>query len=237
MYGVSTHCLFDKPLETALYILSDITDTVEIMNDGLHFIDSPEIPECFSFDYYFHAPSRGVNIASHLEPIRKASVEVVRNCMSTASEIDAGGVVVHPGYFGWISDKDVGIFQLQKSLIELKKISDEYSVPFFIENMPKWDYFFLQTTEDLPLITDFMFALDTGHAFMNNCLDEFLKTEISHFHLHDNDGKSDSHMAVGDGMIDFAPVIKALSKNKGFPIIEVATLDGVKRSISALNKL
>lgn len=236
MYGVSTHCLSDKSLETALLLLSDITSIVEIMDDGLHYLNSPEILESFTFTYYMHAPSRSVNIASHLEPIRKASVEVISHCISIASEVSARGVVVHPGYFSWLSEKDVGIFQLQKSLIELKKISEDCSTPFFIENMPKWDYFFLQTPDDLPLIADIPFALDVGHANINGCLDEFLKTDVSHFHIHDNDGLSDSHLAIGDGNIDFAQVYEKISEGKGCPVIEAGTFDGVIRSIHALNR-
>ncbi|MBN2733478.1 MAG: sugar phosphate isomerase/epimerase [Methanomicrobiaceae archaeon] len=236
MYGVSTHCLSDKPLDSALVTLADITSIVEIMDDGLHYLDSPEILQSFSFTYYMHAPSRGVNIASHLEPIRKASVEVISHCISIASEVNAKGVVVHPGYFGWISQKDVGIFQLQKSLIEITKLSEEFSTPYFVENMPKWDYFFLQRPEDLSLIADIPFALDVGHANMNGCLEEFLEVDVSHFHIHDNDGLSDSHLAIGDGNIDFAPVYDKIQKGKGCPVIEAGTLDGVIRSIHALKR-
>lgn len=237
MYGVSTHCLLDKPLDKALSLLADITSVVEIMDDGQHFLDSHEILESFSFTYYMHSPSRGVNISSQLEPIRKASVEVIKHCMTVGSMADAKGVVVHPGYFGWHSERDVGIFQLQKSLLEIKKHSDDLSVPFFIENMPKWDYFFLQTPDDLCLFSDLLFALDVGHANMNNCLGDFLKMDVSHFHLHDNDGLSDSHLAVGDGTIDFAPVLKKILENGGCPVIETNSFDAAIRSINALNRL
>ena len=40
MYGVSTYCLIDKPLENALTLLSDVTKVVEIMDDGLHYMDT-----------------------------------------------------------------------------------------------------------------------------------------------------------------------------------------------------
>ena len=92
MFGVSTHCLSENPIETALTLLADITSTVEVMDDGLHYLDSPEILESFSFTYYMHAPSRGVNIASHLEPIRKASVEVIYSFVSIEGDLDNEGV-------------------------------------------------------------------------------------------------------------------------------------------------
>ncbi|MBP2132623.1 sugar phosphate isomerase/epimerase [Methanomicrobium sp. W14] len=236
MYGVSTNCLLETKLEDALALLSDITSTVEIMDDGLHYLDSAEVPESFSYTYFLHAPARGVNIASQLEPIRKASVKVIKDCLKIGSDIEAKGVVVHPGYFTWTVEKDVGVFQLEKSLIEINQISDEYSMPFFIENMPKWDYFFLQTPEDLSLIKDFPLALDVGHAHMNNCLDEFLKAEVSHFHIHDNEGFLDSHLAIGDGNIDFAPVYEKIAESRGCPIVETATFDSAKRSVNILKR-
>jgi sugar phosphate isomerase/epimerase len=58
-----------------------------------------------------------------------------------------------------------------------------------------------------------------------------------HYHLHDNNGKEDSHVAVGEGTIDFEPVMKAIQKNKGMPVIEVATFDGVLKSIQTLKVL
>ena len=64
--------------------------------------------------------------------------------------------------------------QLTKSLSELSLLAKEYSVRYFIENMGNWEYFFLKTPDELPLIGDIPFALDVGHAHQNHCLAEFL---------------------------------------------------------------
>ncbi|MCX6329103.1 MAG: sugar phosphate isomerase/epimerase, partial [Bacteroidia bacterium] len=68
-------------------------------------------------------------------------------------------------------------------------------------------------------------------------LAEFLRLPARHYHLHDNNGKEDSHVAVGEGTIDFEPVMKAIQKNKVIPVIEVATFEGVLKSIQKLNVL
>lgn len=237
MIGVSTSCLSDVPLEHALDVLYDITDSIEIVDDGLHYMDNAEIPECFDFHYFIHAPSRGVNIASQLETIRKASVEVLRHCAEIASEIEAGAVIIHPGYFSHVLQRDIGIFQLEKSLLDLSEISGEYSVTFLIENMPEWNYFLLKRPEELPLIDGFGFALDVGHANTNSCLDEFLEVPVSHFHLHDNNGKDDSHLALGRGNIDFGPVFDAIERNGTPAIIEVNSLEGAKGSLEYIRNM
>lgn len=237
MIGVSTSCLADVPLEHALDVLYDITDIVEIVDDGLHYMDNTNIADFFDFKYFVHAPSRGVNISSQLEIIRKASVEVIRQCAGIASGIGAEKVVVHPGYFSHIMQRDIGIFQLERSLLELGEISGEYSVTFMIENMPEWSYFLLKRPEELPLIEGFEFILDVGHANTNSCLDEFLEYPASHFHLHDNYGKEDSHLAPGKGNIDFGPVFDAVERNRAPAIVEVNTLEGAKAGLEYIRKM
>jgi len=237
MIGISTSCLAEVPLEHALDVLYDITDTVEIVDDGLHYMDNPDIAECFDFNYFIHSPSRGVNISSQLEIIRKASVEVLAQCAGIASDIDAGAVIIHPGYFSHILQRDIGIFQLEKSLLELGGIADEYSVRFLVENMPEWNYFLLKRPEELPLINGFGFVLDVGHANTNSCLDEFLQEPVSHFHIHDNNGKEDSHLPPGKGNIDFGPVFDAIERNGAPGIIEVNTIEGAKKSLEFIRKM
>jgi sugar phosphate isomerase/epimerase len=56
-------------------------------------------------------------------------------------------------------------------------------------------------------------------------------------HIHDNNGEKDSHSAIGDGNIDFGDVMAALQYNHAIPVLEVATYEGVVRSIAALEQL
>jgi sugar phosphate isomerase/epimerase len=236
MFAVSTFCLHNVPLPAVLDQLTAITDHIEIMDEGLHHLENADPLKNYSARYTIHAPCRGTNIASLLEPIRKASVEVMRQSFSIAAEVNAG-VVMHPGYFAWAEERQKAEQQLTKSLTEIAILAREYSVCYFIENMGNWEYFFLKTPDELPLIGDTPLALDTGHAHQNRCLEEFLRFPAAHYHLHDNNGREDSHLAPGKGTIDFRPVMKAVRKNRVVPVIEVATFDGVIESISLLSRL
>jgi sugar phosphate isomerase/epimerase len=233
MFGVSTFCLHREPLPDALEKLSEITGFVEIMDDGPHYIDSADILENFSFSYTLHAPSRGVNIASLLEPIRRASVEVTIGSFDIAGVV-GGSVVIHPGYFAWEQERPQAEAQFFRSLHELLMAAEDRSVRFFIENMGNWDYFFLRTPDELDMIGDAGFALDVGHANLNHCLPGFLKTPIGHFHLHDNNGDKDSHSPVGEGDIDFVAVMSAFRRHDATAVIEVETFDGVVKSMERL---
>jgi len=233
MFGISTHCLSNEPLKTALDCLAPLTTYVEVMDDGLHYLLSAELLESYSFQYSFHAPARGVNLASQLEPIRKASVEVITGCFEVASEVGAA-VVVHPGYFAWASEKDRAISQCQRSLSKLVREADDAGVTFSVENMPQWEHFFLRRPEDLDLINGCGLTLDVGHAHLNECLSEFLDVQAVHYHLHDNDGTEDSHLAAGMGTIDFKPVMEAIKNNKATAVIEVNSFEWVTRTINEL---
>jgi sugar phosphate isomerase/epimerase len=237
MFGVSTCCLHHLPLPSALEEIGAITDTVEVVDEGLHFLKNTDVLESHNFRYFIHAPARTVNIASQLRPIRRASVEVIVQCFDIAAEVGAG-VVVHPGYCAWQEEREEAIGEFSRSLEELKSAAAERSVTFFVENMPNWGHFFLRTPDELSLLDGVGLALDVGHAHTNGCLEHWLEYPAAHFHLHDNDGKEDTHNAVGDGSIDFAPVMDAVRKNTdATPILEVTTFEGVKRSIEILKNL
>ncbi|HOT95258.1 MAG TPA: sugar phosphate isomerase/epimerase family protein [Methanoregulaceae archaeon] len=235
-FGISSFCLHDRPLSEALERLSELTRVVEVMDEGCHRLHDTELLETFDLEYTIHAPSRGVNLASLLEPVRRASVEVTIGCFSLAARVGAG-VVVHPGYCAWAHERTEAWGQFRRSLQELKAGASDLSIPFYVENMGDWGYFLLKTPDELPLIEDAGFALDVGHAHQNHALEGFLQARFDHVHLHDNDGTTDAHAPVGEGTIDFAAVMEVVQRNGARPIIEVGTLEGVVSSLRALEGL
>jgi sugar phosphate isomerase/epimerase len=236
MFGISTFCLHSESLPEALDRITGITNYIEVMDEGRHFLGSAELLESYSARFTLHAPCRSVNIACLFEPIRKASVEVTGEAFAIASVIGAS-VVIHPGYFTWPEERERAEGQCRQSLRELREAADEYGIRFFVENMADWEYFFLKTPEELPLIGDCGFALDVGHANQNRCLDGFLGCRVGHFHLHDNNGSGDTHSAVGEGTIDFRPVMAKVRESGVVPVIEVATFEGTVASIAKLDRL
>ncbi|MDD3621354.1 MAG: sugar phosphate isomerase/epimerase [Methanofollis sp.] len=234
MYGISTYALYDLPLPEALDQIAALTSYVEVMDDGLHFLEDAEPLLSYDLRYTLHAPSRSVNIASTLEPIRRASVEVITDCFSIAGEVDAD-VVIHPGYFAWEADRARARRQFEQSLAELSEAARERSVRYAVENMA-WEFFLLQTPDELPILGDAGLVLDVGHANIRGCLPEFLDHSIAHFHLHDNDGSADTHSPVGTGTVDFAAVMDAVRKNGVDPIIEVRGIKGAVESIKRLEE-
>jgi sugar phosphate isomerase/epimerase len=236
MLGVSTYCLMDRPLAAALDELAALTDLIEVMDEGPHFITDTDLFESYTQKFTLHAPFHGMNIASVYEPVRKASVQVMTDCFEIAAAPGAP-VVMHPGYFAWEQERAASDRQFRTSLQELERAATEHSVIFSFENMGDMNYFNLRTPADLGLIGDNGFTLDTGHANLNHCLPAFLETPFRHMHIHDNKGRADTHSPVGAGTIDFRPVMAALRRGHATAVIEVRSLVGVKGSLRVLEAL
>jgi sugar phosphate isomerase/epimerase len=236
MVGISSCCLMDTPLEEALDELAALTDLIEVMDEGLHFITDASLFESYSQDFTIHAPFHGMNMASVFEPIRKASVTVMVDCFEVAAAIGAP-VIMHPGYFAWEQERAASDRQFRASLQELVRAAAERSVEFWFENMGDMNYFNLRTPADLSLIGDTGLTLDTGHAYLNHCLPAFLKTPFRHMHIHDNKGRADTHSAVGEGTIDFRPVMAALRQKDATAVVEMKSFAGAKSSLQVLDAL
>jgi len=236
MFGISSFCLLREPLAVALDRLTAVTGLIEIVDEGPHFIRDPAELENYSADFIIHAPYHGMNIACVFDAIREASVRVMTDCFSVAAEAGAA-VVIHPGYHAWEQEKEVANRQFKKSLHELNAAAEELSVTYYFENMGDMPHFTLQRPEDLDLIEGATFALDVGHAHLNNCLPGFLDCGFGHMHIHDNDGRSDAHSAVGEGTIDFPGVVSAMRRNHATSVIEVKTFDGVLKSMKVLEEM
>lgn len=68
------------------------------------------------------------------------------------------------------------------------------------------------------------FCLDTGHhaAFGNGSMKEWIEDlgpYLGQLHLHDNDGSEDSHLALGQGNVDFPGLFKILKARLTVPPI------------------
>ena len=237
-FSFSTHCVSALLLEEALAALAPYTSHVELMNDGRHYIEDAEPLLSHSFTYSIHAPARSVNISSVLEPIRKASVEIICDSIELAVEADAKTVVFHPGYYAFTEEYDKAVSALKTSLAAVTAYAEDAGVTACVENMGNWGYFFLKDTGDVPLIGDTPFCLDIGHANECGTLADFLAVPFCHIHIHDNDGTTDAHAALGKGNIDMQSIADAIFwYGVSCPVIECADLESSLASKTVLEAL
>ena len=146
------------------------------------------------------------------------SVEDLRRCVDWLQEAGGSCLVVHPG---GLSNADEVVSRreaLTRGLSLLAEHAVGTGVTICVENMPPGvfpgskmiDLRDIVDTIDRPEIA---LALDTGHARISASVSsETLAAggRLRTTHVHDNDGRQDTHLPPGSGTIDWAEWIRAL---------------------------
>ncbi len=139
-------------------------------------------------------------------------------------------LVFHPGYETRNYDGDVDLW-LKSSLATwqpLVREAEKTGLVFAIENI------YEETPDSLKRLLDkihsphFRFCFDTGHyqAFSGRGVSlsvwvETLGSYLWEVHLHDNHGKSDEHLPMGEGCFDFDRFFSLLSQSRLKPIFTI----------------
>jgi sugar phosphate isomerase/epimerase len=130
-------------------------------------------------------------------------------------------VIIDPGLclFG-IFDKHQAQKRAIAAIQELQQHAKKYQQPIAIENIGHngTELFnqeeFCQLLSHLPDKDKLGLVLDTGHAHLNHWnIPEVInatKNQLLAIHINDNDAVTDSHLAIGDGTIEWLPIFKAL---------------------------
>jgi len=226
------------PLERALATLEPFTNLVEIQCDANHSLfRHASILDKFDLRYTIHAPTADGNIAESFEPIRRASIDVIRDTAVIADQAGAEKLVIHPGFCLDPAYWEASFSALQTSIRDLGILQETFSVRFVMENLGSLNCCHFQTPE---LVRELRgaglgFTLDVGHANLTGTLDAFLQEKPDHLHLHDNKGIFDEHAACGTGTVDFSKILPEI--RDATLILEVLRLEDVKPSMDYLASL
>ena len=173
----------------------------------------------------FHLPfSAGDDIASFYESTRRAAVDRMIDWITIAGRLGARVGVQHPTVNRDPAEEnglDRYYEQLYRSLSEMLPAAREAGVIIGLENMTPGERggrFFSQAAHFSRLAQEFDdpqvgFVYDTGHALMSagaQALDilEAMGTRVAAWHLADNAGDRDSHLAPGHGAVDWDGVFQ-----------------------------
>ena len=180
----------------------------------------------------FHLPL-GVedDIASFYETDRRAAVAGQQEWMECAAALGSRVVIQHPTTSGSSVDLegvDAYLTQLDRSLKSLLETAEELDLTIALENLPparatghvrfssRPEHFERMAKEfDHPRIG---FCLDTGHALMSGghevaaAIFDAQSHRMVAFHLADNAGDRDSHLAPGHGLVDYAAVFRKIAE-------------------------
>ncbi|MFW9909444.1 MAG: sugar phosphate isomerase/epimerase family protein [Candidatus Thorarchaeota archaeon] len=193
-----------------------------------------------------HAPYDDVNLASLKEPIRRASLGIMKDCIDISSEIGSSSITIHAGSCpsNQIARHEDAIQRFRASLLELVMYAHDSGVRIGVENkqVGKDREIILFPKEHLEVVQDYSdfdvgAVLDIGHANTTGVdLVEYIKIMKSYLlevHLHDNDGTADLHLGLGDGTADLKTVIQELRSIRyhGPVILELDTREHLENAI------
>ncbi|MDH3393378.1 MAG: sugar phosphate isomerase/epimerase, partial [Desulfobulbaceae bacterium] len=173
-----------------------------------------------------HAPFQDL-IPSALDPeILKASRNKLRKAFALLEIFEPQSIVCHPNFepdkHG--SKEEQWFEQSYETWHELLQMAEKCEIPMMLENTyettPKQLKRMLQAL-DSPFAR---FCLDVGHvlAFAKNRWQDWLPTLepwLGQLHLHDNDGTSDAHLGVGEGVFNFKELFGYLKEQQLDPLI------------------
>lgn len=249
----SSRAVVEDPFKWA-YTLEDHGYTGwEIVQEGSQCLSSKTVQnlkniyETTNLELTLHLPFSDMNLAGLNDSIRAEVLRQMKNYLTLASNY-VNLAVVHPGYlspFGVQVPQQAYITNLA-SIRELCDFAADFGIIIAVENMPDFPKIFGKYPDEMQEILDAVgshnvgFTFDVGHANTVGLIDEFLDQlgdRISHVHIHDNMGKKDEHLPLGDGTINWKHVMEKLSNYKGIFVTEMASVEEGIKSLEFLRNL
>ncbi|MBM3786257.1 MAG: sugar phosphate isomerase/epimerase [Acidobacteria bacterium] len=190
-------------------------------------------------------PQATVNIASVVKARRIAACDEIKRVLEIAERIPFRYLIQHLG--APVDDYDDRKFDAGfSSLDELRLFAKHRGVELLLENIPnglssaeKLNMFLNQTHLDLG------YCFDTGHANVMGGVEsefELMKQRIRSLHVHDNDGKRDSHWFPTlhtEGTIPWKKVMPMLrSREHQYPLlIEIKESPDFPQPLEAIRRI
>jgi len=187
-----------------------------------------DLSEEFEITLSLHTPF-SINPSDKIPAIRDANIAYLKRCVSVANELNATHVTTHVGYcLGVKPSKQKALARLVANLKQVLQDCRKLDVKLAIENvnpMPEGSELFylgdcieecefLLSELESPYLN---LCLDIGHANTNEgplaYIQKFGK-KIVNIHFHDNNGKTDDHLDVGEGTVPWKKVAEALKRIK-----------------------
>jgi sugar phosphate isomerase/epimerase len=151
---------------------------------------------------------------------QRESIDDLKACADWLAEAGGKYLVVHPGGLSAPEEHAKRRAALVGSLRELAEHARAQSVVICVENMPPGVYPGSRMAELADIVREIddsqiALALDTGHANITaSAFQETLAAGslLATTHVHDNNGRQDSHEPPGHGTVDWADWARALDQ-------------------------
>ncbi|MCX7027509.1 MAG: sugar phosphate isomerase/epimerase [Spirochaetes bacterium] len=222
-------CLIGGSIESNVERLrASGAEEIELILDGAGW-DSFEIRmariaaslKSMSVDYSIHVPVWDLNLVCENAAMRVAVLEAYKKTIEFGALLGARHIVLHTG---WSSDrhfsKEKARERAKDSIEALSRFNEDFSQLLLVENIggPGASLFtqdqFAAFLEGCP--EDLGYIVDIGHANLNGwdlgALFPALGARLRALHLHDNDGRTDSHLPLCRGCVDWKKTLDLVAE-------------------------
>lgn len=241
--GASHRLIWNLPLDKSIEKLTEIGyRCIEFWAEPPHLIPS-QFPKSkrnhllsllakLNVEPTLHATSWDLNISSLNPAVRRMSIDLIKESIDLAADIEAKLVAIHPGRASSSKGEEHEIHSiLIEALHELVDKADSRGLVLALENMERRPREVITTSSDLKALVKeinsprLMGLVDIAHANTVTDPNRFLRECLSilgHIHISDNNGSSPTHLPLGKGAIDFRKIFQTLIEEKydGKVIIE-----------------
>ncbi len=155
-----------------------------------------------------HAPFMDLSPGGIDRDIRTISRDKIKRAVEIAGLLGAEGIVCHGGYDRWRFDGREDLW-LESSIDTWTDVlADAHDLPILVENIFEENPASLIALFEHFKERNLWFCFDTGHfnLFTTVSLMDWLtplKERLRELHIHDNHGKSDDQLPVGEGVFPF----------------------------------
>jgi sugar phosphate isomerase/epimerase len=155
-------------------------------------------------------------IGSPEKAIRETAVNEAESYFIVFEKLGVKLVKIHANWENGFSDKECIRFQ-SSTLRNLVRTAREYDIRLMYELVDTPKDTLENVTSVLDAVPGLLFHLDIGHANLyGKKPEDFIRAlhkRLAHIHLHDNNGKFDQHLPMGEGNVKWPSVIKTLKEN------------------------
>jgi sugar phosphate isomerase/epimerase len=193
-----------------------------------------------------HAPFMDLNPGA-IDPMVRSVTQVrFRQLLNVAAILKPRSAVFHAAYDRWrySGRRDVWLDYSVDTWYKVMDSASRIGLRVAVENVFDEDPEALQMLIEKINNPDFGFCFDTGHfnIFSSVTMErwfEVLGRYLVEVHLHDNDGTSDAHWALGRGKVDFDKFFALLNVHSPMPVftIEAHDKDDVEKSLERVKML
>lgn len=231
---------YDLGFEFNDFFWPDVLDDEDKQKEIISVYEGEELPKLLTS----HGAFFDVLVFSLDRKIAETGKLRVRQSLDLAKRVKAGAVIFHTNYEPLLTQEIYRKDWREKSAEFFRSVCADYpDVQIYMENMFDADPYELRDiAEMLKDVPNFGVCLDYAHASVfgsdTSAWVKELAPYIKHVHINDNDGKSDLHLAVGEGVTDWEEFL-ALRKEY-FPdatvLVETTPMDRQIRSLEYMNE-